>query len=97
MATGTHSYLEDGRNKTIKIFINGSIYLREDAKISVFDSGFLLGDGVWESFRLHNTHLCFIKQHINRLYDGANSIDIKIPLTKKQLLNTIEKTQLVLL
>ena len=88
----SHSYLPDNRNEKIKIYINGYFYNRNDAKISVFDSGFLLGDGVWESFRLHNSHLCFINNHINRLYDGARSIDIKIPLTKKQLLNTIEKT-----
>ena len=88
----SHSYLPDNRNEKIKIYINGHFYNRNDAKISVFDSGFLLGDGVWESFRLHNGSLCFINQHINRLYDGAKSIHMKIGLTKKQLLNTIEKT-----
>ena len=88
----SHSYLPDNRNEKIKIYINGHFYNRNDAKISVFDSGFLLGDGVWESFRLHNGHLCFINQHIDRLYDGASSIDIKISLTKKQLLKTIEET-----
>ena len=77
----SHSYLPDNRNEKIKIYINGHFYNRNDAKISVFDSGFLLGDGVWESFRLHNGHLCFINQHIDRLYDGASSIDIKISLT----------------
>ena len=59
MQKGTHSYLSDPRNKNIKIFINGKIYSRNKAKISVFDSGFLLGDGVWEGIRLLNGKLVF--------------------------------------
>ena len=57
MAKGTHSYLEDDRNKDIKIYVNGEIFSRADASISVFDSGFLLGDGVWEGIRLLNGEL----------------------------------------
>ena len=60
MAKGTHNYLEDDRNKNIKIYVNGKILSRIDASISVFDSGFLLGDGVWEGIRLLNGKLVFL-------------------------------------
>ena len=71
MAKGTHNYIEDPRNENIVIYINGEFFPRNEAKISVFDSGFLLGDGVWEGIRLHNGKLCFIEEHIERLYHGA--------------------------
>ena len=64
----THSYLPDQRNQKILININGKMYIREDAKISVFDSGFLLGDGVWECVRLHNQHLVFIEEHLDSIH-----------------------------
>ena len=60
MAKGTHSYIQDQRNENIIIYINGEFFPRKEAKISVFDSGFLLGDGVWEGIRLYNKRLCFI-------------------------------------
>ena len=78
---GTHSYTKDNRNKTIQIYINGDFYYRDNAKISVFDSGFLLGDGVWEGIRLHNGQLCFLDEHLQRLYWGAKQINIDIPYT----------------
>ena len=78
MQNNTHSYIEDERNRTIKIYINGEVYNRENAKISVFDSGFLLGDGVWEGIRLHNGKLCFKDEHLTRLYNGAKEIQINI-------------------
>ena len=65
---GTHNYVENSNNENIKIFINGSLYKRKDAKISVFDSGFLLGDGVWEGIRLINNKLLFLEEHLNRLF-----------------------------
>ena len=76
MAKGTHSYIEDDRNKSIKIYVNGKILSRRDASISVFDSGFLLGDGVWESIRLMNGNLVFLDEHLDRLYYGANKLSI---------------------
>jgi branched-chain amino acid aminotransferase len=85
MQKNTHSYIHDSRNNNIKIYINGDIYNRSDAKISVFDSGFLLGDGIWEGMRLHNKQLCFLDEHLNRLYSGAQSIKINIPYSKKEL------------
>jgi len=89
MQNNTHSYIHDERNKNIKIYINGKIHDRANAKISVFDSGFLLGDGVWEGIRLHNGQLCFLNEHLDRLYDGAKKINIKIPYSNEELTQII--------
>ena len=65
MPSGTHEYVKDPRNDNILIYINGEIIPRQAAKISVFDSGFLLGDGVWEGIRLHNGHLVYLEEHMS--------------------------------
>ena len=85
----THDYIKDIRNENIKIYINGKFYHRSEAKISVFDSGFLLGDGVWEGIRLHEGALIHLDTHINRLFNGAKSIAIKMHLTKIDVINAI--------
>ena len=90
--TSSHDYIKDKRNQKIKIFINGKFYLRKNAKISVFDSGFLLGDGCWSGIRLHNGKLLFLKEHLNRLYDDAKELSLIIPMSKKKLQNNIQKT-----
>lgn len=92
MAKGTHSYVEDQRNENIIIYINGEFFPRNEAKISVFDSGFLLGDGVWEGIRLHNGKLCFIEEHIKRLYHGAEKLKIEIGKSKEELIALIYET-----
>ena len=92
MSNNSHSYIFDKRNDDIIIFINGIYHKRKDAKISVFDSGFLLGDGVWESFRLHNGHLCFIENHLDRLYAGAKSLQINIPYNREKMKSAINDT-----
>ena len=89
---GTHNYIEDIRNEYIKIYINGDFHKRKDAKISVFDSGFLLGDGVWEGIRLINEKFIFLDEHLNRLYHGAKALEIDIGHTKKELKQILEKT-----
>ncbi len=89
---GTHSYLEDKRNENILIFINGELYARQKASISVFDSGFLLGDGVWEGIRLLNGHLVFLEEHLDRLYSGAEKLAIDIGHTQKELIVLIQET-----
>ena len=91
MNNNSHSYKEDKRNDNIIIYINGHYFKRSQAKISVFDSGFLLGDGVWESMRYHNGHLCFLEHHLNRLYCGSKSIDIEIDLNKNKLTSIIKE------
>ena len=85
----THDYIKDIRNENIKIYINGKFYHRSEAKISVFDSGFLLGDGVWEGIRLHEGTLIHLDTHIDRLFDGARSIAMKMHLTKIEIINAI--------
>ena len=88
----SHDYIKDKRNRNIKIFINNKFYLREKAKVSVFDSGFLLGDGVWSGIRFHNNKFLFLRDHLNRLFEDAKKIDLKIQLTKKQLTNILTET-----
>ncbi|MDE2273905.1 MAG: aminotransferase class IV [Gammaproteobacteria bacterium] len=85
MAKGTHDYQPDARNADIKISINGALHPRAAAKVSVFDSGFVLGDGVWEGLRLHDGGLPFLDMHMDRLYEGAKAIDLDIGLTRTQL------------
>ena len=90
--TSSHDYKKDKRNKNIKIYINGKFFLRKDAKISVFDSGFLLGDGCWTGIRLHNDKLLFLEDHLKRLFDDAKAISLKIPYDKKSIGKMIYKT-----
>ena len=90
--TSTHDYIADKRNDDILIYINGDFFIRSEAKISVFDSGFLLGDGVWEGIRLHNNRLIHFDDHINRLFDGAILIAMKIHLNKNELKEAIWQT-----
>ena len=65
---GAHDYEEDSRNQDVLISVNREIVPRQDAKVSVFDAGFLLGDGVWESFRLHKGTIAFADDHLDRLF-----------------------------
>ena len=76
MAKGTHQYREDPRNETILISVGGALVPRAEAKVSVFDSGFVLGDGVWEGLRVHNGRVAFLEQHLERLYAGAKTLDL---------------------
>jgi branched-chain amino acid aminotransferase len=90
MASGTHDYLDDPRNGSIRISINGEMFPRDEAKVSVFDSGFMLGDGVWEGIRLHRGRLLFLDDHLDRLYEGAKAIDMDIGLSPAEMLARIE-------
>jgi len=92
MVSGTHNAVEDPRNKDIKIFINGEILAREDAKISVFDSGYLVGDGIWEAFRIHQGKMLFVNQHLDRLWQSAKAIGLKLTFSKEELLQMVQKT-----
>ena len=92
MIHGTHNALPDPRNESILIYINGALVPRAEAKISVFDSGFLIGDGVWEAVRLHDGVLVFLDEHLDRLYQGAKAIGLDIGLTRAELTAALEKT-----
>jgi branched-chain amino acid aminotransferase len=88
---GTHEYEDDPRNENVWISVNGELLRRPDAKISVLDAGFLLGDGVWEAFRLHRGVLVFLDDHLDRLWHGAEVIDLEMPLSREQLVARIEE------
>ena len=92
MAKSTHSAIVDPRNENVKIYINGEFHSRENAQISVFDSGFLVGDGIWEGLRLHNGKFAFLDKHLNRLFAGASAIHLDIGLNKEELLNALLET-----
>ena len=88
----THSYISNPKNEDVFININGQLFHRSEAKISVFDSGFLLGDGVWEGIRLHQSVLVYIEEHLDRLYESAKGISLHIGLKKEDIINEINKT-----
>lgn len=89
---GTHDALPDPRNEDVLIYVNGELTHRRDAKISVFDSGFLVGDGVWEGIRLQDGVLLFLDAHLQRLYEGAAAIALDIGLTKEELTAELKRT-----
>ena len=94
----THEYDFDKRNDDIQIYINGEYFHRSEAKVSVMDSGYLLGDGVWEGIRLHNGHLIHLDEHISRLYSGAEAIVMDIDISrqdmKSAIMETLEKNEM---
>ena len=89
----TNNNITDERNSDIQIYINGSFYPRNDAKISVFDSGFLLGDGIWEGIRLVKNEWLFIDDHLDRLFEGCSAIDITLDLSRDEIKEAILETQ----
>ena len=88
----THDYDIDKRNNDIQIYINGEFFHRSEAKISVMDSGYLLGDGVWEGIRLHKGTLIHLDDHLDRLFSGAKSIAMDIGLSKREMAEALQKT-----
>ena len=88
----THSFIVNPKNESILININGKFFKRNEAKISVFDSGFLLGDGIWEGIRLHQSVLVYIEDHLDRLYKSAKGIFLNIGINKEDIINEINKT-----
>ena len=92
MAKGTHEHQDDPRNAEILIYVNGELLPRAEASISVFDSGFVLGDGVWEGLRLHRGRLLFLDDHLQRLYAGARALDFDIGLDREALTEALYNT-----
>jgi len=88
----THDYEIDSRNDNIQIYIDGQFFPRADAKVSVMDSGYLLGDGVWEGIRLYNNHLIHLEKHLERLYEGAETIQMDIGVSKSEMKSALVKT-----
>lgn len=92
MAHGTHDYEVDTRNANIQININGELFARDQAKVSVFDSGYILGDGVWEGLRLHNGTIFQLDRHLERLYEGAKALDMDIGINPEELTHRLYDT-----
>jgi branched-chain amino acid aminotransferase len=88
-ATGTHHFVPDPRNDDVWIDINGAHVRRPDAKVSVFDSGFMLGDGVWEGIRLHQGRLAFLDLHLDRLWRGAKAIAMDIGISREEMVRRL--------
>lgn len=92
MSQGTHEFVDDPRNRDILIYVNGELKPRNEAVVSVFDSGFILGDGVWEGLRVHSGRIAFLDQHLDRLYTDAKAIDLDIGLTRDELTRALYRT-----
>lgn len=92
MPRGTHDALPDPRNADVQVYINGDFYPRDEAKISVFDSGYLVGDGVWEGLRLYNGRFAFLDRHLDRLFMGAKAIGLDIGKTREELAEALYAT-----
>jgi len=92
MSHSTHTYVDDERNRSILININGELFPRDQATVSVFDSAFMLGDGIWEGLRVHNGKVAFLKTHLDRLYAGAKALDFHPGVSQAEMLNRINQT-----
>ncbi len=92
MGNSTHTFRQDERNDNIQISINGELVHRSKAVVSVFDSGFILGDGIWEGLRLHEGGLPFLDRHMKRLWEGAKALDLDMGLTQAELIARLKET-----
>ncbi len=92
MPHGTHNAVPDPRNETVEVYINGRFFPRAEAKISVFDSGYLVGDGVWEGLRLHQGRFAFLDRHLDRLFMGAKAIALDLGMTRAEVAEALHAT-----
>lgn len=90
----THAAEADARNEKILIWINGQLRPKAEAVVSVYDSGFLLGDGMWEGMRLYNGKWAFVDEHLDRLYDSCRAVSLDIGLSRDEMLAALEETRL---
>ncbi|MFZ1726367.1 MAG: D-amino acid aminotransferase [Albidovulum sp.] len=89
----THQAEEDARNESILIYVNGRLRPKSEALVSVYDSGFMLGDGVWEGVRLYDGRWAFLDEHIGRLFEAAKAIDLDISMAQNDVENALSETQ----
>jgi len=92
MAPGSHAHRSDPRNDEVLVYVNGELKPRAEAVVSVFDSGFVLGDGVWEGLRVHDGRIAFLDAHLDRLYEGAKALDLDVGLDRAQLKAALYRT-----
>jgi len=89
---GSQDFAADPRNEKVLLYLNGVLVPRAEAKVSVFDAGFVLGDGIWEGLRLHKGRFLFLDAHLDRLYDGARAIALDIGLSRKDMIAALRRT-----
>jgi len=92
MGKGSHDHAEDDRNRDILVYVNGALRPRAEAVVSVFDSGFVLGDGVWEGLRLHAGRFMFLDDHLDRLFEGAKALDLDIAMSRQEITEALTAT-----
>jgi branched-chain amino acid aminotransferase len=92
MTKGTQDFIPDPRNERILINVNGTLVPRAEAVVSVFDSGFILGDGVWEGIRVYKGRMAFLKEHLDRLWEGAKAIAMDIGISREAMIVRLEET-----
>ena len=92
MQHGTHNAIPDDRNATILIYVDGDLVPRNEAKVSVFDSGFLVGDGIWDAVRLQDGVLVFLDDHLDRLFQGLRAIGLEAGVSRSELTDAIWRT-----
>jgi branched-chain amino acid aminotransferase len=92
MTQGTHHSADDPRNRDILIYVNGELHPRDQAVVSVFDSGFILGDGVWEGLRVHHGRVAFLEMHLARLFEAAKAIDLDVGMEQAALAAALYRT-----
>ncbi|MEM9601454.1 MAG: aminotransferase class IV [Pseudomonadota bacterium] len=88
----THDAAHDPRNDHLQVYVNGDIKPREQALVSVYDAGFMLGDGVWEGLRLYGGRWAFLEEHLDRLFEAARAIDLDIGMTRAALADALDRT-----
>ena len=89
---GSQDFAVDPRNADLRIYLNGALVPRAEAKVSIFDAGFVLGDGVWEGLRLHKGRLLFLNAHLDRLFEGLKAIALDIGLSREALIDELRRT-----
>ncbi|MBS0445856.1 MAG: aminotransferase class IV [Proteobacteria bacterium] len=90
--SSAQSYIDDPRNDDVLVYVNGSLVPRDQASVSIFDAGFVLGDGIWEGLRLINGHLMAVDAHMDRLFEGARAIALDIGMTRQQVVDAVLET-----
>jgi branched-chain amino acid aminotransferase len=93
MSFGTHAYVPDDRNASVLFNLNGKLVPRDKAVVNVFDSGFMLGDGVWEGMRLYNGTWAFMEEHMDRLFEAAKAIHLDIGMDRNAVISAVLETQ----
>lgn len=88
----THDAEEDARNRDIKVYVNGALLRRDEAKVSVYDSGFMLGDGMWEGLRLYDGTWAFFDEHMDRFFDSCKAVSLDVGMDRAGILDALERT-----